>query len=213
MSLSVKICGLSNTETLDVAAGCGAAIAGFVHYPASPRHVEIDGLKRLIRHAPSSVKTAVLLVDPDNALIDSITNTCRPTYLQLHGRESPERVAEIRKKFGIPLIKALPVAAKEDLAVAQGYARHSDMILFDAKPLPQDTRPGGNARSFNWEVLRGNDFPFPWMLAGGLTAQNLKEAVAISGARVVDVSSGVEDAPGVKSPEKIRAFLEVAKSL
>jgi phosphoribosylanthranilate isomerase len=216
MKLDVKICGLSTPETLDAAVRGGARFVGFVFYPRSPRNVEPDRARALARAVPEGVTKVAVVVDPaDNALAEIGPAV---DMLQLHGEESPTRVAEIRARFGLPVMKVIKVAQAADLEMAAPYSDVADWLMFDAKPPPDraDALPGGNAVAFDWQILcapSGGGDPArgrPWMLSGGLTLDNLAEAAAISGASVVDVSSGVEEKPGVKSVERIRAFLEAA---
>ena len=216
MKLDVKICGLSTPETLDAAVRGGARFVGFVFYPRSPRNVEPERARALARTVPEGVTKVAVVVDPaDNALAEIGPAV---DLLQLHGEESPARVAEIRARFGLPVMKVIKVAQAVDLEKAAPYSDVADWLMFDAKPSPDraDALPGGNAVAFDWKILRappGGGDPArarPWMLSGGLTLNNLAEAAAISGTSVVDVSSGVEEKPGVKSVERIRAFLEAA---
>ena len=215
MAIEVKICGLSNPESVEAALAGGADLLGFVFYPKSPRYVTPDQAARLARYAGERALRVGLFVDPSDDLLSSIVAAAPLDLLQLHGKETPARVAEIRERFGHPVMKALPVAGPDDLAAADDYLPVADRLLFDAKPPKgmKDALPGGNALAFDWTLLAGRDWPRPWMLAGGLTPENLGEAVKTSGARRVDVSSGVESKPGVKDPERIKALLRVAKTL
>lgn len=209
MSIAVKICGISDPTHLPVIAKAGARYAGFVLYPRSPRAVTPEILANLLAQTPPGLQTVALCVDPDDELIQRLARLQGLAMLQLHGSESPQRVAAIRSLWQRPIMKALSVARVEDLSAAHNYAPLVDQFLFDAKP-PEGGLPGGNALAFDWQILSGQSFPKPWMLAGGLTPENVAQAIAISGAKQVDVSSGVEDAPGKKSPDKIRAFCQVA---
>lgn len=211
MTIAVKICGLKTSEAVDAAVTGGATYAGFVFFAKSPRSVAPDTAQALRNRLPDHVKAVALVVDPPDETLRVIIKMANPDLIQLHGRETPARVAEIRTRFGLPVIKALPVAKADDLRVALDYA--ADMILFDAMPAPNDTRPGGNARAFDWRILREVALPSPFILAGGLTPENLSDAVRISGAKTVDVSSGVESAPGEKDLSLIKAFLSAAKAL
>ena len=213
MTISVKICGLSDPAAVACAVDGGAAMVGFVFFPASPRHLTPEEAALLTGSVPDGVLRVGLTVDADDALLADIAATAGIDMLQLHGQETPERVKEIRERFGLPVMKMLPIAAADDVIAAADYEDVADRFLFDAKPPADATRPGGNAEAFDWSLLKDNSAQKPWMLAGGLTAENLAIAVKTSGAMAVDVSSGVEDAPGVKSLDKIRAFLAAANSL
>lgn len=210
----VKICGLSTPESVAAAIEAGADLLGFVFYPRSPRNVTPDQAAELTKPVPAAVRTVALTVDADDALLETIAATMRPGLLQLHGHETPERVAEIRSRFGTPVMKVLSVASAEDVAKASAYEPVADMLMFDAKP-PKEMKgalPGGNALRFDWQLLAGAHFGKPWLLAGGLTPDNVAEAIRTSGAPGVDVSSGVEDAPGRKSIPLIQAFMKAAKA-
>ncbi|MCW5731486.1 MAG: phosphoribosylanthranilate isomerase [Alphaproteobacteria bacterium] len=215
MSVLVKICGLSTPEAVAAAVDHGAGMAGFVFYPPSPRHVTAEQAAELIEPMPSGVDRVGLFVDADDATIESVLNHAALDLLQLHGAETPERVQEVKRRFRRPVIKAIKLQGPEDLAEADRYDGIADWLLFDAKA-PKDlpgALPGGNGLVFDWELLRGRRFRRPWLLSGGLDADNLAEAVRISGAPAVDVSSGVESAPGRKDVLKILAFLHVAARL
>jgi len=213
VSLAVKICGLKTPEAVDAVIAGKAAYAGFVFFDKSPRFLFPAAARALRMRLPPAIKAVALLVDPTDEILASTIDGMAPDLLQLHGAESPARVAAIRERFGLPVIKALPVASKADLAAVTGFAAVADLLLFDAKPLPGDTRPGGNARAFDWGLLKGLAPGRPWLLAGGLTPDTLGAAIAASGAPAVDVSSGVERAPGEKDPALIRAFLAAAGRL
>jgi phosphoribosylanthranilate isomerase len=209
-----KICGINSPAAAVAAAAGGAAHIGLVFYPPSPRAVTADCAAELARLVPERVGRVGLFVDPTDDELQSVLSRVPLTMLQLHGRESPERIAAIKLRFGLKLMKAIGVAAPEDLDAAAPYLGVADWLLFDAKPPKEPgALPGGNARPFDWRILAGRSWPLPWMLSGGLTAGTLGEAVRITGAPVVDVSSGVEDRPGVKNPDRIRAFLEAAARL
>lgn len=212
MGIEVKICGLSTAEALDAALEAGADLVGFVHFPRSPRHVPLEAAPALVARVGGRARTVLLLVDPDDATLDAAVAAFRPDIIQLHGRETPERVAEIRARTGRPVMKALPVARAEDLAQVPAYARVADRLLFDAKPLPDDALPGGNGRPFDWRLLAGLDPGRPVMLSGGLDAGNVSQALSVIRLDGVDVSSGVETAPGVKSADKIFAFVRAARA-
>ncbi len=211
MATSVKICGLSTPESLAAALAAGADMVGFVFFPRSPRHVSLDTAKALAARARHRAEIVALTVDPDDAALDAIVRSVEPEYLQLHGSESPERVAEIQRKFGISAIKAIGVAEAADFALAEVY-KPADALLIDAKPPKGAALPGGNGVAFAWGLAREFHPRKPWFLSGGLTAENVAEAIRQSRARAVDVSSGVESAPGVKDAEKIRAFVEAARA-
>ena len=209
-----KICGINSPAAAVAAAAGGAAHIGLVFYPPSPRAVAPEFAAELARLVPERVGRVGLFVDPTDDELQSVLSRVPLTLLQLHGRESPERIAAIKRRFGLKLMKAFGVAAPADLDAAAPYFGVADWLLFDAKPpSAPGALPGGNARPFDWRMLSGRNWPLPWMLSGGLTAGTLAEAVRITGAPVVDVSSGVEDRPGVKNPDRIRAFLETAARL
>ncbi len=214
MPIDVKICGIRTPEAMRAAAEGGARAVGFVFYPPSPRAVTADIAAELSRMLPTGVRSVGLFVDARDDEIARITARAPLDMLQLHGGETPRRVAEIRARFGLPVMKAIRVARAEDLAPLSEFEAVADWILFDAKPPKSVTSmPGGTGIAFDWELLRRVTVARPWMLSGGLTAKNLAEAVSISGAKMVDVSSGVEDNPGLKSVERIGEFLVVAAKL
>ena len=211
MDTRVKICGLSRPEDVASAAKAGAVYGGFVFFPKSPRHVTVDVARSLALEAPVGLAKVALVVDADDALIDAITGAVPLDMLQLHGKESPERVAELKARTGLPVMKAVGVAGPEDLAAIDAYSQVADQILVDAKAPKDAVLPGGNGLAFDWQLLaRRKYWTRPWMLAGGLTAANVAEAVRLTGARQLDVSSGVESAPGVKDPGLIAAFVAAA---
>jgi phosphoribosylanthranilate isomerase len=215
VSVAAKICGITSPNALQAAVAGGAAFLGFVFYPPSPRALTPHAAARLAEKAPSSVPTVGVFVDPDDATLAATLDAVPLGLLQLHGAETPARVAAIKQRFGLPVIKALKIGAAPDLAAVDAYSGVADWLMFDARP-PSDRAgalPGGNARAFDWRLIAGRRWTLPWFLSGGLTADNVAEAVAISGARYVDVSSGVESAPGVKDPAKIAAFLAAVKRL
>ncbi len=213
MSLVIKICGLKTPETLESAINAGADWVGFVFFPKSPRHVTLDLVKDLGQIAGIRVKKVALVVDADDAALEAVEKALNPDMLQLHGHETPERVAAIRKRFGRPVIKALGIAEASDLETARAYAPAADWLLLDAKPPKNADLPGGNGVSFDWRLLAGLDLEKPFMVSGGLDSSNVGQAIAISHPAGVDVSSGVETAPGVKDPAKIRAFIEAARAV
>lgn len=211
--IEVKICGLRTTEAVATAVDGGARYLGFVFFPPSPRHLEPAAAAPLLAAVPPSVKRVGLVVNADDATLEALLAACPLDMLQLHGHETPERAAAIRARFGLPILKALPISDAGDVRAARAYEDAADLLLFDAKPPKDASRPGGNALAFDWALLAGTSWTRPWLLAGGLHAGNLADAVRLSGARGVDVSSGVEDSPGVKSLTKIRAFLDAARGL
>ena len=213
MSIEVKICGLTDAAAVKAAVEGGAAMCGFVFFPASPRNLTPKEAAELTKGVPEGVIRVGLTVDADDALLAEIASVAKVDMVQLHGAETPARTNEVRERFGLPVIKVLAVQGPDDLAAAKAYQGVADRLMFDAKPPEDASRPGGNARTFDWRVLKNQTFALPWLLAGGLTAENLTEAVKTSGAVAVDVSSGVEDAPGVKNVDKIRAFLAASAAL
>src|SRR3954469_14368131 len=198
MSLLVKICGLSTRETLDVALGSGADMVGFVFFPPSPRHISLETARELGKQAKGRALKVALTVDADDATLDNIVEILRPDILQLHGKETTARLRDIKAKFGLPLMKALPVETAADLAALAGYAEVADRILFDARAPKGATRPGGLGAAFDWQLLEQLDLTLPFMVSGGLHAANIAEALGVTRAGGVDVSSGVERAAGVK---------------
>jgi len=211
MVIEVKICGITDDDAMEAAMEAGADYIGLVFYPPSPRAVTPEHAAELVEFTPGEVTKVGLFVDPDDATLDRVLTRVRLDLLQLHGSESPERIEAIRLEYGLPVMKVVPVAGLADLAAADPFLAVCDRLLFDAKPPKGATLPGGNAVSFDWTVLAGLRWGLPWMLAGGLTPANVAEAIRISGATAVDVSSGVESAPGVKDPALIRAFIKAAK--
>jgi phosphoribosylanthranilate isomerase len=212
MSLIVKICGLSTRETLDAALQAGADMVGFVFFPASPRHIGLNTAHDLGRQARGRALKAALTVDADDATLANMVEALQPDILQLHGKETVARLRDIRQTFGLPVMKAIAVETPVDLASLPGYAAVADRILFDARAPRDATRPGGLGTAFDWRVLENLDLKLPFMVSGGLHAGNVAEAVRVSRAGGVDVSSGVERAPGVKDPEMIRAFIRAARA-
>ena len=214
MSLAAKICGLSSADAVAAAVAGGAAYLGFVFYPPSPRAVSPGRAAALCAAVPSGVQRVGLFVDADDATIRAVLDLAPLDMLQFHGHEGPDRVADAKVRFHRPVIKAVAVAAPEDVLAAARYEADADMLLFDAKPPSRiDALPGGNGLAFDWRLIAGRRWRRPWMLSGGLTAALLPEAVRISGATAIDVSSGVERGPGDKDPQKIIEFLEVARRL
>lgn len=215
MTVAVKICGLSTPDAIAQAVAGGADFVGFVFYPPSPRNLTPDQAQPLASLVPEGVKKVALTVDADDGLLAAIVEAIDPDYIQCHGRETPERIAAIRKRFGVPVIKAIKLRESGDLAQAQPYEGIADMILFDAKAPDDatDALPGGNGVPFDWRLLAGRRSAVPWMLSGGLDPDNVAAAIAVTGAAIIDVSSGVESRPGIKDGGKIRRFLSVAKAL
>ena len=212
MSLLVKICGLSTRETLDVALGAGADMVGFVFFPPSPRHLSLEMARELGQQAKGRAVKVALTVDADDETLGNIVETLRPDILQLHGKETTARLRDIKAKFGLPVMKALPVETAADLAPLAGYADVADRILFDAHAPKGATRPGGLGAVFDWHLLENLDLKLPFMVSGGLHVDNVAEAVRVTRAGGVDVSSGVERSPGVKDPEMIRDFIRAARA-
>lgn len=209
---TIKICGLSTAPTLEVALDAGADVVGFVFFEKSPRHLSLDEGRALAREVQGRAQIAVLTVDAADETLDAIVAAVAPDILQLHGRETPERLSGLKRRFGLSTIKAIGVSGADDLAAAADYAEVADRLLFDAKA-PSDARhPGGNGVAFDWRLLANLDVQQPWLLSGGLDPGNVAEAIAVTGARGVDVSSGVERAPGVKDIGKIRAFIAAARA-
>ena len=206
MPLLVKICGLSTRETLEVALGAGADMVGFVFFPPSPRHLSLETASELGKLAKGRAAKVALTVDADDATLENIVETLRPDLLQLHGKETIARVRDIKAKFALPVMKVIAVETSADLAVLPGYAAVADRILFGA------TRPGGLGAVFDWHVLEKLDLAQPFMVSGGLSSDNVAEAVRVTRAGGVDVSSGVESAPGIKDPEMIRQFIRAARA-
>lgn len=214
MPVAAKICGLNSEACVVAAVAGGARFVGFVFYPPSPRNVLPERAKSLMTAVPAGITKVGLFVDADDAAIAAAL-AAPLDLLQFHGAEAPQRVAEVKKKFGLPVMKAIPIASAADVAVADRYLGAADRLLFDAKP-PRDLRgalPGGNGLVFDWQLLGARSWAVPWMLSGGLTPENLAEAVITTHAAAVDVSSGVETRPGVKDPAKIAAFLAAARSV
>lgn len=210
MPVKVKICGVRTPAIVNTAAEAGADYVGLVLFPDSPRHVEVEEARVLAAIGKGRVGAVAVLVDPDDALIDEVVKRVRPDLLQLHGRETPDRVAAIRARAGLPVMKALAIAGPADVAEARAYAASADHILFDAKAEPGAALPGGNGVAFDWLTLKG--FAAPFALSGGLTPDTVGEAIRATGAALVDVSSGVERAPGDKDAELVRRFIQAAKS-
>jgi phosphoribosylanthranilate isomerase len=212
MSLIVKICGLSTPESLDAALDAGAGMVGFVFFPPSPRHLQFDVARAFGQQVHGRAQKVALTVDADDAFLQSAVEALRPDILQLHGSESAAQITAIRRKFGLPVMKAVPIAVKDDLARIAAYAAVADRLLFDARAPRDATRPGGLGNTFDWHLLENVRTPVPLMLSGGLDANNVGEALRITRVSGVDVSSGVERAPGLKDADKIKAFVRAARS-
>lgn len=210
--MAVKICGLTSAEAVDAAVNAGAAYGGLVFHPKSPRFVALEQARMLADRMRGRLKIVALIADIEDAGIEAVVKNVRPDVLQLHGSETVQRTAEIRSRFGLPVIKALPVAQASDLDGVSDYEKFADMLMFDARPPKGAERAGGHGAAFDWKLLAGRSFTKPWFLAGGLTPDNVARAMALSGAVLVDVSSGVESAPGIKDTARIAAFINATKS-
>lgn len=207
MAVSVKICGLTEAAGLAAAVGAGARYVGFVFFPKSPRHVLPEAAAKLAAQVPLGVAKVGLFVNPDDAALDAVLARVPLDLIQLHGAETPTRVAEVKARTGLPVMKAVGVAEPQDLDALWDYGLVADMLLIDAKPPKDAVLPGGNGLAFDWRLLAGRQILKPWLLAGGLTPENVHEAIRLTRAPAVDVSSGVESVPGVKDPDRIRRFI------
>lgn len=212
MSVQVKICGLNSLEAADAVARARADFAGLVFFGKSPRCVTTDRARELAVRLRGGSRLVALFVDPDDAMLREVMAAVTPDFIQLHGKETPSRVHQIATTFGRPVIKALPVAEAADLAVARSYEDVAEYLMFDAKAPEAATRPGGHGAAFDWKILSAANFKRPWFLAGGLSPENVARAIRVSGAELVDTSSGVEDAPGHKNSDKIAAFVSAARN-
>jgi phosphoribosylanthranilate isomerase len=212
MPLTVKICGLKTPEALDVALESGADLVGFVFFAPSPRHLDLDAARALGLRVQGRAGKVALTVDADDETLRAVVAALKPDLLQLHGSEPPKRVTAVRSRFGLPVMKALPIAERKDLARIDPYKNVADRLIFDARAPRDATRPGGLGQPFDWTLLKGIDAGVPFMLSGGLDADNVAEALRITRAPGVDVSSGVERTPGEKDPDKIRAFIRAARA-
>ena len=210
--VSVKICGLATVDDVRACADAGANYIGLVFFEKSPRNISIPAAREMALAAPMGLAKVALVVNPSDAELDAITATVPLDMLQLHGRETPERVAEVKARYGLPVMKAVGIADGDDLPKLESYFGVADQILVDAKPPKGGELPGGNGLSFDWRLIAGRRWPCPWMLAGGLTPENVAEAVKMTGAKQVDVSSGVEDAPGQKNAEFIQKFVQSSRA-
>ena len=211
MSTTVKICGVNSPEVLAASLHAGADMIGLVFYEPSPRFVGLDTARNFARHCKDRAEVIALTVDAPDATIEAILRRVGPSYFQLHGKESPERVVEIQEKYGVSVIKAIGVAEASDLGLVEAYAE-ADALLIDAKPPEGSVLPGGNGVPIDWSLVRDFSPGKPWILSGGLTPENVAQAIRESRARAVDVSSGVESAPGVKNPLRIAAFIQAARA-
>jgi phosphoribosylanthranilate isomerase len=209
--VEVKICGLTTEEAVDAAVEAGTDYVGLVFFPPSPRNVSPERAAELIELLPEEVAKVGLFVDADDALLDEVMTHLRLDLLQFHGNETPERVEQVRLEYGVPVMKVIHVSEPADLSKADAYLQVADRLMFDAKPPKDATRPGGNAVAFDWSILAGKSWKLPWFLAGGLTPANVADAIKATNAPAVDVSSGVESAPGVKDLDLIAAFVKAAK--
>jgi phosphoribosylanthranilate isomerase len=213
MPTKVKICGLKTEAALEAALAGGADFVGLVFFPPSPRNVTLAVAKALADRARGRARIVALMVDPDDALVAQVAASVAPDLIQLHGYETPTRVAEVRARWGISVMKAVPVETAEDAHAARQFSPAADLILFDARAPADSARPGGNGAPFDWRTLLGVTEGIPFVLSGGLTPDNVAEAIRLTGATTVDVSSGVESSPGEKDPELIRRFLRAAKGV
>ena len=213
MPILIKICGLKTPDALDAALEAGADMVGFVFFPPSPRDLGIEATRALRERVKGRAKKVALVVDATDAELDRAVEALKPDMLQLHGKETPERVATVRGRFHLPVMKALPIETRADLSPIHLYAKVADWLLFDARAPRDATRPGGLGKTFDWSLLQNLDLKIPYMLSGGLDASNVAEALRITCAPAVDVSSGVERAPGEKDLGKIRSFIRAARGM
>ena len=210
MSIAVKICGLTRADDVDAAAAAGASMIGYNFFPPSPGAVTLAKAADLAARVPAGIVKVALSVDASDELLGEIVEAFDVDVLQLHGHETPERVVEVHRRFGIEVMKVAPISDATDVRHARAYETVADRLMFDAKPPKDATRPGGNALAFDWRLIAGEKWSKPWMLAGGLTPENVAGAIHASGARAVDVASGVETEPGIKDADKIRRFIAAA---
>ncbi len=213
MAVDTKICGITSAEALDAAVAHRARFVGLNFFEKSPRFVSMEEARALAARVPGAVGKVGVFVDPDDMLLEGAIAAAGLSMVQLHGQEAPERAADIRTRFGVDIMKVIKVSEADDLEAVAGYEPVAEWLMFDTKPPKGATLPGGNAIAFDWRLMAGRSFRRPWMLAGGLDPENVAEAVNLTGARCVDVSSGVESAPGVKDPEKVRIFLDKVRRL
>ncbi len=210
--LTIKICGLSTPATLETALDAGVEMVGFVFFPPSPRHIETSSARALCAIAGARALKVALSVDATDDYLDEVVAALKPDILQLHGRETPQRVAQLRARFGLPVMKALGVSVEADFAALSVYEEVADQMLFDAKPPKDATRPGGNGHAFDWSLLANRDFHRPWMLSGGLNCETVEAAIMATRPPGIDVSSGVESSPGVKDSALIETFMARARA-
>lgn len=209
--VNVKICGLTDPADIPAAILAGASYVGFVFFPKSPRHLTLSTAAEMAGAVPDDITTVALTVDADDDMLDALTKSVPLDMLQLHGHESPARVAEVKARYGLPVMKAIGIASETDLTQIDFYSKVADQLLIDAKPPKGADRPGGNAVAFDWRLIAGRRWSVPWMLAGGLTPDNVADAVRLTGASQIDVSSGVERAPGIKDADKMRLLIDNAR--
>jgi phosphoribosylanthranilate isomerase len=212
MAVLCKLCGLKTLNDIEAASLAGAAYVGFVFFQKSPRNLDIQTAERLALNVPVGIIKVALVVNASDILLDDIISTVGVDMLQLHGSETLTRVSEVRRRYGLPVMKAVGVANASDVQIAHSYAKVADQLLLDAKPFAGMELPGGNGLSFDWGLLQGQNWSIPWMLAGGLTPENVAAAVKLSGAKQVDVSSGIEMSPGQKDPELMTKFIQNASA-
>lgn len=212
MSIQIKICGINSVESADAAVRAGADFCGLMFHPRSPRALDAEQARMLSDRMRGRTRLVAVMVDPDDAMLRMVVANTKPDFIQLHGKESVARVSEVRSLTALPVIKVFAVAEASDLADTAPYEAIADMLMFDAKAPANAAREGGHGVAFDWQVLRGQSFARPWLLAGGLKPENIARAIAVSGAPGVDVSSGVESAPGVKSPDLIQSFIDNARN-
>jgi phosphoribosylanthranilate isomerase len=209
--IRVKMCGLTRAEDVSAAVQAGAAYIGLNFFAKSPRFLTIEAMRAIALSIPVGVAKVALVVDADDATLDALTAGVPLDMLQLHGHETPARVAEVKKRYGLPVMKVLGIGGPGDLPQIDAHSAVADQLLVDTKPPKGATRPGGNAVAFDWGLIKGRRWSVPWMLAGGLTPDNVAEALRATGARQVDVASGIESAPGIKDAALMRAFVEAAQ--
>ena len=212
MSVSVKICGINSPKAAEAVLSAGADFGGLVFFPASPRHLGLDAARHLAAMLRGRVRIVTLMVDPSDAAVEEVVAAVSPDLIQLHGNETPERVAAVAGRAKRPIIKVLAIDDAADLRRAHAYLEVADYVLFDARPDASASRPGGLGAAFDWQLLAGFSLKRPWGLAGGLTAENIARAIRIARPGFVDASSGVEDSPGKKNPDKIAAFVRAARN-
>ena len=212
MSIQVKICGITSADAADAAMRAGADYAGLVFHPGSPRYLQPEQASALAARIRGRSRLAVLLADARDEDIAIAVTAVKPDFVQLHGRETPERVAAVKRRFGVSVIKVISIADADDLAEVFAFEKVADMLLFDAKAPANASRPGGHGAAFDWQLLRGRTFSRPWLLAGGITAENVGRAIRAAEAPGVDVSSGVETSPGIKSSDMIRDFVAAVRA-